>query len=159
MISTQQAQAKVFRLSGTRDFPQRAEGIKELVDTLQRESRDDAHAKRIIDAWLLENRFAPTPADLRALALQTDRERIPRYWECGTCHGTGWMKVFELHTWNDGTHKSVERISIAQFEQLKGTVSGIVGDQVALAPVTYCGACSRGRNRRAAAEAERSEAA
>ena len=159
MIDKSKAATQILRLSGLHFFPRNEKAREELINALASVSRDVAHAGGIVSKWLESSPNAPTPADLWQLGRTTDREENPRYWTCSNCNGTGWAPEWQLITWTDGTHKSVQRITREQFAELKQLVSGTVGDQIVREAYDYCTACARGRNRRAAVEAERSEAA
>ncbi len=156
MISERQATAQALRMEGLGNFPLREEAQRELIAAIQRAARDVDHASAITSRWIECNRFAPTPAEIYVLAARCDREYDPREWRCSKCDGTGFVEVYELHTWRSANDKTVEQISHEQFERLLQQVSGIIGEQIVTSAAAHCNACARGR--RMAEESRQNEA-
>jgi len=98
MIERGYAARQVARLSGLVGFPADVTPQAELVSALAR-APDEATARRAIDEWLSEERYAPTPADIVALLRRLEagadlyREWSPDPHPCRTCGGTGWEPV------------------------------------------------------------------
>jgi hypothetical protein len=154
MISKNEAQRHVMRMSGLRDFPEHVEAIEELVDAVMRASGNSEHGKRIADSICQNSKFCPTPADIYEIAVHTHQDDDPREWRCAVCDGTSWETVYELHTWA-GEKKTVERISKERYEFLRDKVSGHVGEQVVTTAMIRCVHCKLGRKRKEAEGAER----
>ena len=89
---------QVNRLACLIGFPSEPRARAELLDTLLAAAFDDRHAKAITDAWLESARFAPTPADLRALARATRPHEAKSTFGCAVCGGTGWVYSIETNT-------------------------------------------------------------
>ena len=85
------------RLTCLVGFPADERGIQELLDTLCSLAYDDKHARRVVDIWLANARFAPTPADLRALARATRPAEAKPSFGCEACGGTGWQHLSEAN--------------------------------------------------------------
>ncbi len=86
------------RLQGLNFLPWHDQGavvdvLTELKRTLESSADDDAHAERIVEAWLKDNCDRPTPADLKRLAAQTRQRETGPPAGCSMCHGEPW--VFE----------------------------------------------------------------
>src|SRR5438477_10340081 len=59
---------QIRRLAALTRQPTSPEGWTELIDTLDSCSRDNAHAKKIIDEWVASEHECPTPKHLRTIA-------------------------------------------------------------------------------------------
>ena len=82
---------QVGRLACLIGFPSEPRARQELLDVLLAVSFDDRHAKAIVDTWLESARFAPVPADLRAMARSTRPAAASPSLACESCQGTGWI--------------------------------------------------------------------
>lgn len=93
MIALSFAVRQVQRMAGLRYFKSEDVPVKELAHALQCVASDDKAAEGYIDAWLMSNTEAPTPADMYELASQAAR-RVPEFnpneTPCRLCGGTGW---------------------------------------------------------------------
>lgn len=61
--------------------------LSELGNALRCVSDDNAHAQRIVDAWLRDRSDRPTPADLKPFAVQTRQKEAGPPNGCTVCHG------------------------------------------------------------------------
>lgn len=112
--------AQVIRLSGLPNFPNR-EGVNELVLGLMRHAMSNEHAERIITAALDTSKWAPTPADLRQISLDTRDDFLPKVRAgCRKCNGTGYNIGLYLVTWStDHKHRTSEPITPEQAAVLR----------------------------------------
>lgn len=89
MITEAIAHQQISRLSALNFFAERGQpGIEELMKTLRDASRDESHARQIIDTCL-SGHGCPEPADIRRIAHQlteTPWEPEPAG-RCGCDHG------------------------------------------------------------------------
>jgi hypothetical protein len=85
-------------------------GRDEIIVALARYADDDAHAARIVDAWLRESRELPTPADIRAAARGTHQsERRNLHDKCRICGGTGWEHYLLIPAHTNSLGQYVEK--------------------------------------------------
>jgi hypothetical protein len=160
MISEALATRQVMRLSVFNTFPQKAEGQEELIKALQSHAVNDTHAVRIIDAWLNESKFSPTPADIRRTSdgVSVLEDRAERDAACLGCKGTGFEFVWTLHTsetirltqgQDSGgeeqivTHQRMDFITEAVYHDLRGKVDG--QKQRVYSNARHCSQCGYGR--------------
>lgn len=75
-------------------FPKTSAGIQELIETLERSSRNDDHAKRTVDRMLKDAQFCPTPAQIITAASSEPAATVPEIPPgCARCYGSGWMQI------------------------------------------------------------------
>lgn len=83
-------------------FPKTSAGLQELVDTLERNSRNDDHARRTVDRLLKDSQFCPIPAQIIAASGSEPAVlKIPM--GCAECNGSGWRSVSRMRACTDGT--------------------------------------------------------
>jgi hypothetical protein len=148
MISEALATRQVMRLSVFNTFPQKAEGQEELIKALQSHAVNDTHAVRIIDAWLNESKFSPTPADIRRTSdgVSVLEEKATRNAECPGCSGSGFEIVWTLHTSetiHGSTHNRMEYVTEQNYNELRGKVDG--QKQRVYSNARHCSQCGYGR--------------
>lgn len=63
----------------------------EIIRAIARTSKSSAHARAMVEAWMRDNRFAPSPHDIYQIADEVaDPEPAPpRPAGCRRCEGTG----------------------------------------------------------------------
>jgi hypothetical protein len=84
MLSHSFAAAQIARMTGLRGFPTAPAAVEELIVAIQHAwSEDDA--RKVVDDWLVEVSWTPTPADLRRLLFRSVASQ-----PCEACDGTGW---------------------------------------------------------------------
>lgn len=142
MITTQQANAQILRLSGLPGYPAAPEAQEELIETMRETAQDTTHADRMVRAWQQKSRFAPAPYDLYEIARETTKSthQGPRR-SCELCDGTGWCAGYVLRTWSekgDFIQVSDERISEERYCELRGKLPGL-GVQEVYVVVEKCG--------------------
>ena len=102
MISTETAKREISRLDATKFFGLRTQGgIVELLAVVLENADDEAHLQRAVNAWLIEERECPTPADLLAMLRAQRIEPAPAAYRsptCPKCLGTGFQLVHQLVT-------------------------------------------------------------
>lgn len=139
---------QILRLSALANPPQMDEGWRELEETLKREAISDEHAIRVVSQWIEQNRWCPSPKDLREMAEAAparDFSKPDR--DCNACGGTGWEHVWKLTTYESGdgyNHKTVEILSNNQAAELRGKVDG--KSQIIYSNVRRCTVCRYGRD-------------
>lgn len=101
MITELTALRQILRLEGLVQWPKSNEAQDELAKALAAAAQDERHAQRTIDEWLVASKFAPTPAEIYAVASAIRRTER----ECPTCEGTGWISRRE--------ERNGEQVSIA----------------------------------------------
>jgi hypothetical protein len=86
-------------------WPKLAQGVQELIDTLDQHSHTEDHARRIMDRLLLECQFCPTPAQIQATAtMEPAFTKAPK--GCSQCNGSGWLSVKKMRRCPDGSSGS-----------------------------------------------------
>lgn len=90
---------------GWRDLNQH--GRTELADTLEAVAVSHYHARATITLWLAENRWLPSPADLRSAAAAAPHSEPPKAIrsQCSLCGGMGRESYWALITterWSNG---------------------------------------------------------
>ena len=124
MIEREFAAQQVARLSGLVGFPADLTPQAELVSALT-QAPDERTARKAIDEWLSEERYAPTPADITALLRRLQfGETMYTQWEpvldpCPRCSGTGWEPV-EM---GDG-YSGVRRCACRRKQAAEAAASG-----------------------------------
>jgi hypothetical protein len=88
VIANSEAARLIDRLNGLPKFPERSEGIQELVRALERSAQSNDHAERIVSEMLEGWRQAPVPVDVYEVAARTREEAPPQ--DCERCLGSGW---------------------------------------------------------------------
>ena len=89
MISDKFAASQIARCADLRRAAAPTDaGLLELVKALQEAATSETEAKAIIDHYIRENVWAPTPADLYAIRRMFAAREGPKP-ECDTCYGTG----------------------------------------------------------------------
>ena len=88
MITNSEAARLIDRLNGLPRFPERSEGIQELVRALECSAQSNDHAERIVSEVLGGWHQAPVPADVYEIAARTREEPPTR--DCERCLGSGW---------------------------------------------------------------------
>ena len=87
MIPRGRAKDFIAQFSGKPGYPLTKEGLKALVDTLEKSARDESHARRIVEDLHLDRNgnspFAPKPGDITRVAIATDDK--PREIGCADC--------------------------------------------------------------------------
>lgn len=85
-ISREFAKTQIARLSACSYFPTMEGGIRELVDTLQRHTKSEEHARRVITLALETSGNCPAPFDLVQLCKGTgEGTALPG--GCSKCDG------------------------------------------------------------------------
>lgn len=87
---------QIMRFSGLPFFPLTEEGLRELVDALERWTLTEAHATAVVDELSEESQRCPTPASIRGVAY-AKRPPSPSN-GCSVCRGAG----FVIHEHGDG---------------------------------------------------------
>jgi hypothetical protein len=114
VITEKFAVRQVLRFSSLRNPPAGEEGEQELVRTLRESAKTEDHAVRIVDKWIRESRFWPTPFDLSELADSIPATKTKPNAQCPHCYGQGWEIVYTLdtfeRTYDGGVYKRREII-------------------------------------------------
>lgn len=93
---------------GWRDCNQYAR--KELADTLEQVAVSPYHARATITLWLSENRWLPSPADIRSAAAAAPHSEPPKAIrsQCSLCAGSGrdsYWGLISTERWPNGEIK------------------------------------------------------
>jgi hypothetical protein len=79
---------QLLRMARLANFPTEVESVKELVDTLIDNCRDEQHVAATVTVWVRTMEWAPRPADLVMQAMAFPEQR-PTFDACRQCQNSG----------------------------------------------------------------------
>ena len=75
-ISKKFAAGCVAEWSGTTGYPKTREGLFCLIDTFQKVSRSEAHARQIVEDLQTDSIYCPRPAEIHRVAISIQPTKI-----------------------------------------------------------------------------------
>lgn len=130
MITRDFAKKQIIRMAGLRGFPPIQEAVDELIKALQ-VAGDPKHAEGWISGFLDDSTsetYCPSPGDIKRSLL--DRKQAQQtIRKCGLCDGAGWVTVYRLVTYREGTYQALKAEPIV-FEPDDQTIHTVIERQV-----------------------------
>ena len=88
-ISKKFAASCVAEWSGTTGYPDTREGLLCLIDTFQKVSKGEAHARQIVEDLQADSIYCPRPAEIRRAAISIQPSSVTKTVGCWECDHTG----------------------------------------------------------------------
>jgi len=139
------ARQQCQRLKCLQFFPSEPAAIKELVGVLEKTCSDTDHAREVVASLIETMTVCPTPAEIRRVARERQRQQVTARERCPICHGTGFELYWYLVTPRPGKDSHWEIVDEEQAAALRAKGVGYeVGKQSLVEAVRQC-SCRNGK--------------
>ena len=88
-ISKKFAAGCVAEWSGTTGYPETREGLFCLIDTFQKVSKSETHARQIVEDLQADSIYCPRPAEIHRVAISIQPSTAKKVIGCSKCDHTG----------------------------------------------------------------------
>ena len=142
------AREQCQRLKCLQYFPSEPAAIKELVGVLEETCSDTDHAKEVVASLIETMTMCPTPAEIRRVARERQRQQVTARERCPMCNGTGFILGWYLVTPRPGKGSRWEIVNEEQVAALRAKGVGYeIGKQSLVEAVRSC-SCRGGKANR-----------
>ena len=133
-ISKKFAASCVAEWSGTTGYPDTREGLLCLIDTFQKVSEGEAHARRIVEDLQADSIYCPRPAEIRrvAISIQTSAKKTTG---CPECDWTTWVPATLKHSETGRLYEAVTSCACTSREQAPAKAKQPKAKQRELMPI------------------------
>ena len=96
-ITKKFAAACVAEWSGVTGYPLTREGLLRLIDTFQKVSEGEAHARQIVEDLQADSIYCPRPAEIRRVAISIQSPAEKKIVGCSLCDHTGFRDALTVN--------------------------------------------------------------